>query len=169
MHRCVMENVRKIGIKLENIWIDLIRGIYTPYILPPFMIHTSRECIRFGWMMTRTIDQFKVKTGKVEWPGCLTAIKVLCSVKVGEVLMVIEDLNFVFGSLQYVAPFFQSLNDRVTPCHRWCSCAQHLKGFLKQSLLVSISHHHKAGIKPPLLHMLRHQSQEENTWFGQEA
>ena len=39
-------------------------------------------------------------------------IKVLCSVKVGEVLMVIEDLNFVFDSLKYVVPFFQSLNDR---------------------------------------------------------
>ena len=40
------------------------------------------------------------------------AIKVLCSAKVGEVSMVIEDLDFVFGSLQYVVPFFQSLNDR---------------------------------------------------------
>ena len=27
----MMENVRKIKIKLENIWIDLIRSIYTPY------------------------------------------------------------------------------------------------------------------------------------------
>ena len=31
MHGCVMENVRKIKIKLENIWIDLIRSIYAPY------------------------------------------------------------------------------------------------------------------------------------------
>ena len=28
----MMENVRKIKIKLENIWIDLIRSIYAPYI-----------------------------------------------------------------------------------------------------------------------------------------
>ena len=28
MHGCVMENVRKIKIKLENIWIDLIKSIY---------------------------------------------------------------------------------------------------------------------------------------------
>ena len=27
----MMENVHKIKIKLENIWIDLIRGIYAPY------------------------------------------------------------------------------------------------------------------------------------------
>ena len=27
----MMENVQKIKIKLENIWIDLIRGIYAPY------------------------------------------------------------------------------------------------------------------------------------------
>ena len=31
IHGCVMENVRKIKIKLENIWIDLIRSIYAPY------------------------------------------------------------------------------------------------------------------------------------------
>ena len=31
MHECAMENVRKIKIKLENIWIDLIRSIYAPY------------------------------------------------------------------------------------------------------------------------------------------
>ena len=28
----MMENVQKIKIKLENIWIDLIRSIYAPYI-----------------------------------------------------------------------------------------------------------------------------------------
>ena len=27
----MMENVHKIKIKLENIWFDLIRGIYAPY------------------------------------------------------------------------------------------------------------------------------------------
>ena len=31
MHGCMMENVQKIKIKLENIWIDLIRSIYAPY------------------------------------------------------------------------------------------------------------------------------------------
>ena len=31
MHRCVMKNVRKIKIRLENIWIDLIRSIYAPH------------------------------------------------------------------------------------------------------------------------------------------
>ena len=31
MHGCVMENVRKIKIKLENIWIYIIRSIYAPY------------------------------------------------------------------------------------------------------------------------------------------
>ena len=31
MHRWMMENVYKIKIKLENIWIDLIMGIYAPY------------------------------------------------------------------------------------------------------------------------------------------
>ena len=31
MHGWMMENVQKIKIKLENIWIDLIRSIYAPY------------------------------------------------------------------------------------------------------------------------------------------
>ena len=31
-----MENVQKIKIKLENIWIDLIRSIYAPYSAVPF-------------------------------------------------------------------------------------------------------------------------------------
>ena len=39
MHECVMENVRKIKIKLENIWIDLIRSIYAPY---------SSVCVHLG-------------------------------------------------------------------------------------------------------------------------
>ena len=39
-------------------------------------------------------------------------IKVLCGVKVGEVLVVIEDLNLVLGSLQYVTPFLQTADDR---------------------------------------------------------
>ena len=43
---------------------------------------------------------------------CLTAIKVLCSAKVGEVLVVIEDLNLVLGSLQDVTPFLQTTDDR---------------------------------------------------------
>ena len=39
------------------------------------------------------------------------AIKVLCSAEVGEVLVVIEDLNLVLGSLQYVTPFLQTTDD----------------------------------------------------------
>ena len=34
MHGYMMENVQKIKIKLENIWIDLIRSIYAPYTPP---------------------------------------------------------------------------------------------------------------------------------------
>ena len=33
MHGCVMENVQRVKIELENIWIDLIRSIYAPYKL----------------------------------------------------------------------------------------------------------------------------------------
>ena len=34
MHRCVMKILEKLKIKLENIWIDLLRSIYAPYMPP---------------------------------------------------------------------------------------------------------------------------------------
>ena len=45
-----MGNVRKIKIKLENIWIDLIRSIYAPYMLPPslFAIHALKGVTAIG-------------------------------------------------------------------------------------------------------------------------
>ena len=46
MHGCVMENIQKIKIKLENIWIDLIRSIYALYItLPPAILDVGG----FAW------------------------------------------------------------------------------------------------------------------------
>ena len=44
MHGCVMENVRKMKIKMENIWIDLIRSIYIPYIKLMNLWAHSRTC-----------------------------------------------------------------------------------------------------------------------------
>ena len=43
MHGCVMENVRKIKIKLENIRIDLIRSIYAPYNSNTLSHHADHE------------------------------------------------------------------------------------------------------------------------------
>ena len=43
MHECVMENVQKIKIKLENIWIDLIRSIDAPYRIIPVQSFSSRK------------------------------------------------------------------------------------------------------------------------------
>ena len=34
MHGWITENSRKIEMKLECIWIDLVRGIYAPYMPP---------------------------------------------------------------------------------------------------------------------------------------
>ena len=48
MHGCVMENVRKIKIKLENIWIDLIRSIYAPYRNPMSELkHATESMVDF--------------------------------------------------------------------------------------------------------------------------
>ena len=49
MHRWMMENVHKIKIKSENIWIDLIRGIYAPYTCgydhPHFWFYCHQCCL----------------------------------------------------------------------------------------------------------------------------
>ena len=43
-----MENVRKIKIKLENIWIDLIRSIYAPYRNPMSELkHATESMVDF--------------------------------------------------------------------------------------------------------------------------
>ena len=40
VHGCVLENVRKVRLKLKNVWIDLIRSIYAPYIsILPSILH----------------------------------------------------------------------------------------------------------------------------------
>ena len=53
MHRWVMENVYKIKIKLENIWIDLIRGIYAPYI--PGTPNSASYSLRASLSSTRAV------------------------------------------------------------------------------------------------------------------
>ena len=50
MHGCVMENVRKIKIKLENIWVDLMRSIYAPYMQHCWCeLQWEGERTRFHW------------------------------------------------------------------------------------------------------------------------
>ena len=47
MHRWMMKNVHKIKIKLENIWIDLIMGIYAPYTALPLLHFNSDPLLWF--------------------------------------------------------------------------------------------------------------------------
>ena len=66
VHRWMMENVYKIKIKLENIWIDLIRGIYAPYRVPNkwFGISIDKESsfaeTRAQKLMSKFIGPYKI-------------------------------------------------------------------------------------------------------------
>ena len=76
------------------------------------MICMLWESIRFGWVLTRTVDQFKVEAWEVEGPASLVTIWILGREEISEVLMVIENLTLVLSSFQNGMPFFQSPYDR---------------------------------------------------------
>ena len=57
----MMENVYKIKIKLENIWIDLIRGIYAPYISHDIV----RARFRSKLDMTEAYEQMHIRAEDV--------------------------------------------------------------------------------------------------------
>ena len=54
MHGYVMENVRKIKIRLENIWIDLIRSIYAPY--REFLSHFNYTIMHIDGVDNKVVD-----------------------------------------------------------------------------------------------------------------
>ena len=48
--------------------------------------------------MSRMVHQFKIKAREVEGPASLAMIEVLSGAEVGQILVVIEDFNLVFGT-----------------------------------------------------------------------
>ena len=44
------------------------------------------------------VDQFKIKAREVEGPASLATIEVLSGAEVGQILVVIENFNLVFGT-----------------------------------------------------------------------
>ena len=48
----MMENVQKIKIKLENIWIDLIRSIYAPYRM---YVMKNHKCLNLHQPLTSNV------------------------------------------------------------------------------------------------------------------
>ena len=55
MHGCMMKNVQKIKIKLENIWIDLRRSIYAPYNMRVWL-STALEFVRMGCVTKHSVQ-----------------------------------------------------------------------------------------------------------------
>ena len=73
---------------------DLVLVIFFPLL----MIYPSLEGIQLGWVTSRTVDGFKIKAREVEGPASFATIEVLSGAEVGQVLVVIENLNLVFGT-----------------------------------------------------------------------
>ena len=93
MHGCVMENIRKIKIKLENIWIDLIRSIYAPYIAP-ILWHGCHQAPKFPWL----------SDSHAHWLPNRHA-------EVLKVLVVCPNLKLACGTFKVVLPLLQCTDD----------------------------------------------------------
>ena len=69
------------------------------------------EGVRASEELSGYMDHFEVKIGKVNKPARLVAVKHLGLTKVGEILMIGEDLHRKRGAVEVVAPGFQGTND----------------------------------------------------------
>ena len=83
------------------------------FVVFPFdlVVDMPGESIRFGRVSTGSVGERVIELGQVERPPGLTTVQGLCHLKICEVPMVIQDLNHMFGSFQYMSPFFQSMYD----------------------------------------------------------
>ena len=83
------------------------------FVVFPFdlVINTSGEGIRFGRMFTGSVGERVIKPRQVEGPLGLTTVQGLCCSKIREVPVVIQDLNRVLSSFQYMSPLFESAYD----------------------------------------------------------
>ena len=75
----------KIGVTGEGIW-------------------SSKEA---SWDM----DDFKIKVSKVEQPPHLATVEVLCLTEVRQVLVICEDLDEEWGSMEVMSPGLQGMDD----------------------------------------------------------
>ena len=75
------------------------------------VVNMSGEGVGFGQMFTGSVGERVVEPRQVEGPPGLTMVQGLCRSKVHEVPVVIQDLNRVLSSLQYMSPLFKSAYD----------------------------------------------------------
>ena len=76
------------------------------------VVNTSGEGIRFGRMFTSSVGERVIELRQVEGPPGLMMVQGLCHSKIHEVPVVIQDLNHVLSSFQYMSPLFKSMYDR---------------------------------------------------------
>ena len=57
-------------------------------------------------MLTGSVGERVIEPGQVEGPPGLMTVQGQCCSKIREVPMVIQDLEHVFSSFQYMSPFF---------------------------------------------------------------
>ena len=69
-------------------------------------VRATREGIRASKELSRDMDHFQVKVREVDEPAGLSSVEVLGGTKVGEVLVVGEDLDWERGSVEVVSPRF---------------------------------------------------------------
>ena len=71
----------------------------------------AREGIRSGEKTAWDMDDLEIEVCKVEQPACLAAVEVLCLTEVRQVLVVGEDLDGEWGSVEIMSPRLQGADD----------------------------------------------------------
>ena len=69
------------------------------------------EGIRSSEEAAWDVDDFEIKISEVEQPACLATVEVLCLMEVRQVLVICEDLDGEWGSMEVVPPGFQGTDD----------------------------------------------------------
>ena len=62
-------------------------------------------------MFTSSVGERVIEPRQVEGPPGLTMVQGLCRSKICEVPVVVQDLNHVLSSFQYMSPLFKSAYD----------------------------------------------------------
>ena len=75
------------------------------------VVNMSGEGVGLGQMFTGPVGERVVKPRQVEGPPGSTTVQGLCRLKICEVPVVVQDLNRVFFSFQYMSPLFESTYD----------------------------------------------------------
>ena len=74
-------------------------------------VRAAGESVRAGKEAARDVDDFEVKISEVKQPSRLSTVEVLCLTEVCQVLVICEDLDGEWGSVEVVPPGFQGTDN----------------------------------------------------------